>query len=224
MDNPLAAGIKPVLVTVARMIFSTWAVFICYYALPVQTQPQKSDLPYLALHIAVFAVIVVVQIPVIVRSRHPGLRAIESTVLTILIFLTLFARLYYSAALTDPHSFNEMLTRTKALYFTVTIFATVGFGDIVATTDATQVLVTIQILLNLVVLGVVIKVLLSAGSRGMEHRVSSDDRRFLARFADAIRPHRGETGSTGVQRRPEERTGPRSDPSNPKSPPESNLG
>ena len=31
---------------------------------------------------------------------------------------------------TDPGSFTEPLTRTDSLYFVVTVFATVGFGDI----------------------------------------------------------------------------------------------
>ena len=32
-------------------------------------------------------------------------------------------------------SFTQPLDHTTALYFTVTVFATVGFGDIVAATD-----------------------------------------------------------------------------------------
>jgi voltage-gated potassium channel len=31
-----------------------------------------------------------------------------------------------------PHSIGAPLTRTDALYFTVTVFSTVGFGDITA--------------------------------------------------------------------------------------------
>ncbi len=32
----------------------------------------------------------------------------------------------------DPAAFNETLTRIDSLYFTLTVFATVGFGDIAA--------------------------------------------------------------------------------------------
>lgn len=174
VDDPLAAGIRPIVITVLRMVASAGLVMLAYYKLPVQTDGSKSDLPFLLLHVAIFAVIVAVQVPVITRSRHPGLRAIEATVLTILIYLTLFARIYLSAALSDQSVFSEPLTHTRALYFAVTVFATVGFGDIVAVTESTQLLVTAQMLLNLVVIGVVIRVLITAGTRGMARRRSGD--------------------------------------------------
>jgi voltage-gated potassium channel len=54
----------------------------------------------------------------------------------------------------DPgKSTAETLTRTDSVYFTVTIFATVGFGDISASSEAARVLVTFQMILDLIVLG-----------------------------------------------------------------------
>ena len=41
----------------------------------------------------------------------------------------------------------------SALYFTVTVFSTVGFGDIVAVTDTGRAVVTAQVVANLLVLG-----------------------------------------------------------------------
>ncbi|MDN5804300.1 MAG: potassium channel family protein, partial [Microlunatus sp.] len=131
---------------------------------------NQSDVPFLALHVVLFAVIVAIEIPVIIRSKHPGLRSVEATILTILIFLTLFARIYLSISVSDPTTFNESLNHLRALYFTTAVFATVGFGDIVATTDAVRLVVTVQMVLNLVVIGVVVKVLFTAGTRGMERR------------------------------------------------------
>lgn len=168
IEDPLAAGLRPILLTIVRTIGSSVLIFLAYYLLPVQTEDGRSDVPFLVLHVAVFVLIVVIQVPVIMRSRHPGMRAIEAAVLTILVFLTLFARLYLSADAGEHHVFNEVLNRNRALYFTVTVFSTVGFGDIVPRTEAVQMLVTTQMLLNLVVLGVVIKVLFTAGTRGME--------------------------------------------------------
>ena len=56
------------------------------------------------------------------------------------------------------------------MYFTITVFATVGFGDIVAQTHTTMLLVSVQMLLNLVVLGVVVRLLLIAGQRGVKRK------------------------------------------------------
>ena len=58
------------------------------------------------------------------------------------------------------------LTRTDALYFTVTVFTTVGFGDITATTQAARLIVTVQMILDLGVLGLGIRVFLGAVQRG----------------------------------------------------------
>jgi hypothetical protein len=39
---------------------------------------------------------------------------------------------------------GRLLTRTDALYFTVTVFSTVGFGDITAKTETARLVVTGQ--------------------------------------------------------------------------------
>ena len=52
----------------------------------------------------------------------------------------------------------------------MTIFATVGFGDIVVQTNGMKLLVTLQMLLNLAVLGLVIKLLTRAAQRGVQRR------------------------------------------------------
>ena len=43
-------------------------------------------------------------------------------------------------------NFSQPLNHTDALYFTVTVFATVGFGDITATTEAARLVVTGQMI------------------------------------------------------------------------------
>jgi hypothetical protein len=57
------------------------------------------------------------------------------------------------------------LTRFDAVYFTVTVLATVGFGDIAAVTQTARILVTIQMLADLVLIGFVAKVLLGAAQQ-----------------------------------------------------------
>jgi len=52
----------------------------------------------------------------------------------------------------------------------VTIFATVGFGDIVVQTNGMKLLVTLQMLLDLAALGLAIKLLTSAAQRGVHRR------------------------------------------------------
>ena len=57
------------------------------------------------------------------------------------------------------------LTHTDGLYFTVTVFSTVGFGDITAKTQAARLVVIGQMIADLVILGLAVKVIVGAVSR-----------------------------------------------------------
>lgn len=70
------------------------------------------------------------EVRAITRSPFPRLRAVEGLAATLVLFLVLFAASYYLLERSEPGSFSETLYRTDALYFTLTTFATVGFGDI----------------------------------------------------------------------------------------------
>jgi cell division GTPase FtsZ len=87
-------------------------------------------------------------------------------------FLLLFAATYFIMEQANSENFNvDSLTRTDSLYFTVTVFATVGFGDITATSQAARVLVMAQMILDLLVLGLVVKVFVGAVEIGRrDHR------------------------------------------------------
>jgi voltage-gated potassium channel len=103
------------------------------------------------------------QVRAIIRARYPALRAIEALATTVPLFLLLFASAYFTMAATNPANFSaHPLTRTDALYFTVTTFSTVGFGDITAVSQAARLVVTAQILLDLLVLGLVVRVFVGA--------------------------------------------------------------
>ena len=62
------------------------------------------------------------------------------------------------------------MTRSSALYFTVTVFSTVGFGDITAKTDVARLVVTVQMLADLAVVAVVIRLILGAANRGVDRQ------------------------------------------------------
>ncbi len=158
---------------VASIIRSTVTVvllFAAYYALPATGSNEGPDWAWLLLVLAGFGVVVAVQLPAIVKSKHPGARAIESLALVIPLFLLVFSRVYLSQSLADPAVFSEPLDHNTALYFTVTVFATVGFGDITPVSTPLRMIVSVQMLLNLVVLGAVIKLIASTAQRAMKSR------------------------------------------------------
>jgi voltage-gated potassium channel len=79
------------------------------------------------------------------------------------LFLLLFASAYFTMAGTNPANFStHSLARADALYFTVTTFSTVGYGDITAASQSARLVVTAQMLLDLLALGLVVRVFVGA--------------------------------------------------------------
>ena len=67
-------------------------------------------------------------------------------------------------------------SRSEALYFTITVFSTVGFGDITPRTDPARLVVAAQMLLNLVLIGAVVRLLFDAArNRVVPNRRSAGD-------------------------------------------------
>ena len=123
----------------------------------------------LAVGLLALVTVAAYQVGAIIRSSHPALRAVEALSVTAPLFLLLFAAVYFLMAQADAGNFNtETLTRTDSLYFTVTVFATVGFGDITATSEAARVLVTIQMILDLIVLGLGVRAFVGAVDVGRQ--------------------------------------------------------
>ncbi len=120
----------------------------------------------------VFLGVMMWQVRAITQSKNPGLRALEGTLLVVPLFLVLFASTYYMMSQGDASSFTEDLSRTDALYLAVTIFSTVGFGDISPKLGSTRLVVSTQMILDLVILGLGVRILLNAVQRGRDRLTS----------------------------------------------------
>ncbi|MGW4898542.1 potassium channel family protein [Kitasatospora sp. NPDC004240] len=156
--------------TVLRAAGSVTALVALYYSLPLNHSSTTATLVMLLTGLVGFVALVAFQVRSIIRSRHPGLRAAEALATSIPFFLLLFASAYVALAALSPASFGTPLSHSDALYFTVTVFSTVGFGDITAKTGAARLVVTVQMLADLIVLGVAVKVTIGAVRRGRERK------------------------------------------------------
>lgn len=135
---------------------------VVYFALPWTSIGNMSALLFLAGGLLVVGSAAVWQIRRIFRSDVPALQAIEALSLILPLYLLGFASGYCLMSESDPGYFTEPLTRMGALYFSLTVFSTVGFGDIAATTDASRAVVSVQIVGNLILLGVGIRAVVAA--------------------------------------------------------------
>ena len=158
-----------------RMTLSISALLLAYFMIPTRSAGRSADWPWLTLELCVFGVVVGFQVPAIVKAKYPILRAIEALAILVPLYVLIFARIYLSSSIGDPSAFNQPLDKITALYFTVTVLSTVGFGDIVAQVNSMRLLVTLQMLLNLVLLGLVFRLLTASARQGVARRRGQAD-------------------------------------------------
>ena len=153
-----------------RAVGSTVVLVVLYYLLPLDHSARWTAFAMLVIGLAGLCALVTYQVRSIIASPFPGLRALEALATSVPFFLLLFASTYVVIANLAASSFSQPMTRTNALYFTVTVFATVGFGDITATTQAARLVVTAQMIIDLIIIGLGVRVILGAVARGRQRR------------------------------------------------------
>ena len=127
----------------------TTALVVLYYLLPLDGPLDTGTTVRLVIGLLVFAGLTVWQVRAVTDARYPGLRAAEALGLIIPLYLLLFASTYFLMERASAANFTQPLTRTDALYFSVTVFATVGFGDITAKSETARVVLIVQMLADL---------------------------------------------------------------------------
>jgi hypothetical protein len=166
---------RRVLFTGLRALATSVVVLVVYFVAPISDQPRQSILVRLTVGLVFFGVALVYEVGAILKSDFPILRAADAMALLIPIFVVVFAWTYLTMARSAPVSFNQPLNRVSALYFTVTVLTTVGFGDIAARTDVARLTVTAQMVCDVIVIAVVIRLILEAARGTFGGRTTRGD-------------------------------------------------
>ncbi len=142
-------------------VFATSAALVAlYYVVPLNSFDNVPIVIPLTIGLVILVAVSVMQIRSILNARYPSIRALEALAATIPLFIVLFAASYYVTSRATPTSFNEQsMTRTDTMYFTITVLTTVGFGDIAATSESARLMVSAQMILDLILLGLGIRVI-----------------------------------------------------------------
>jgi hypothetical protein len=156
--------------TALRASLSVVGLIALYYVLPMERGLSASTVLLLLVGLGIVLGLFVYQLRAVVESQYPGLRGIEAVAIIAPLFLIIFASTYFLMARDDADNFSEALSRTDALYFTITVFSTVGFGDITPRTDSARIIVATQMILDLGILGLGIRVFLDAVKLGQQRR------------------------------------------------------
>lgn len=154
--------------TVARIVVSVAALVVLYVAAPLTTDTTLGAIVVMVLAIVAFTLSFAYHLRELQRSPEPILRAINLSVVMLVLFILGFALTYLALANANPGSFSQPLGKLSAVYFTVSVLATVGFGDITATTDAARAVVTFQMLSGLVLFGALVRYVTRLTSRRVQ--------------------------------------------------------
>lgn len=157
----------------SRAVSIAVVLIALYYTLPLDQLTRGSVVAAMVLGPLLLGAMTAYQVRAILRAAYPAIRAIEALATSVPLYLLLFAGTYFLMSQSGPNNFSvSALTRTDALYFTVTVFATVGFGDIAPASQAARVVVMIQMILNLIVIGFGVRLIVGAAQRA--RRSNSD--------------------------------------------------
>jgi voltage-gated potassium channel len=159
---------------VLRTTLAIVLLVVAYYQAPLDRPLTFASGVLFVAALLLATLVVIVEVRGILASPRPVLRAIRVIALGLPLLLVLFASTYITVAGQQANAFTEPLSRTDGLYFTVTTFATVGYGDISPQTELARALVTVQMLVGLLAVGVIAKVVLGAVRVAQERNTAVD--------------------------------------------------
>jgi voltage-gated potassium channel len=157
------------------MIVTFFAIIGIYYLIPMSGREFGArSVVLLVLAGVAFLAVLAWQVREILRAEMPGLRAVQAVVVAAPLFFTGYAALYVVLSQTQG-GFTEQLTRTSALYFSVVVFSSVGFGDIAPKSDLNRLVVTSQMLAGLVFIAIVVRLFFGASRMSLQRHQSHLD-------------------------------------------------
>jgi hypothetical protein len=158
------------ILAIVRPVVTMTGLLLLYYLVPLGDRNQEPTAFTVILALVFFTVLLAWQIREITKAENPRLRAVEALSLSVPLFILSFAAVYFITAHGTPSSFTQALSRTDALYFTVTVFASVGFGDITPVSEGARVLVMTQMVGDLILVGIAARVIVGAVKVGLSRQ------------------------------------------------------
>jgi voltage-gated potassium channel len=164
---------RKIAATTVRSLLSAVLLVVAYYQAPLDRALDAWLVVWLTVVGVALAAALAWQLRSIMKSDTPRLQAVETAAIGLPFLLLCYAMLYALLSFNEPASFTQQLGRTDALYFTMTVFSTIGFGDIAPVTEVARIVTMTQMVAGLVAVGIVAKLLVGAVNAANE-RISAE--------------------------------------------------
>jgi voltage-gated potassium channel Kch len=167
------AAWRRLLVLVAVLSAYVAVVLGAYFALPPAELTFSNIWPAVLLGLLSLGILVggyVMSLRSIETAQYPLMRSFAILVVLLTAFIVVFSHIYLNMETRNPESLPGLETHLDGLYFTVTMLATVGFGDITPVTQTARAVATAQMVINLVFLGALVRTAMSVGRMERQRR------------------------------------------------------
>lgn len=141
-----------------RPVAAGAALTVAYFLFPLG-RAETGTLAWLTVGALVLIAVIGWEIHRFRHSNHPVATAAEMLVAMAMFYLIVFSFTYFLMSEYGRNPFNTDLTRLDALYFSLTVFTTTGFGDIAPASQAARAVVAVQMLSTLIVVGLGVRLL-----------------------------------------------------------------
>lgn len=147
-----------------RVVGLAVALTLVYLVVPLQ-----NDLWWVGLIVGTVALVAIAPFAVrragaVSGAEQPVIAAVEAITLVFAMLVFGFSSVFLAINRGDGE-FVGMSTKVDAVYFTVTTMSTVGFGDIHASGQLARLAVTVQIVFDLSLLAMAVRLLVNAARR-----------------------------------------------------------
>lgn len=109
------------------------------------------------------AALIVWQVLAYRDAQMSGAARLQGLLVALYVAVLFFALSYYLMAISNPEAIDGVETRLDALYFSLTIVSTVGFGDVHAVDQAARAVVSLQLVFDLMFVSLAVAAARAAG-------------------------------------------------------------
>jgi hypothetical protein len=162
---------------IGRAFLLLAAATALYFVLPTGFSAHHTTVvaTVFVLGVAGATALIVWQVRVYHRAAVSGQARILGLLSAVYASVLFFALTYYVLQAGDPNQVIGLQTRVDALYFSLSIISTVGFGDVHATAQAARAIVSLQIGFDLLFVSLALAAVKSAPAPGSHPRSDAAD-------------------------------------------------